>query len=339
MSNHRKIATLDFGSHGSSIACQIYNKSAEVKKRKKDWFYLIWKANGWDGESTVWRVEFRFKRKFLAEFDLNGAFDVLGRLEQLWRYATEQWLRYVDRSVPETNISRYPTHAAWEVVQNAYHVDLDELATDPQAEKDLRLHLLTQTKPLQAIEQSQALLSHDDVGVLSQSLQEVPIEVLRDLAHDQLAALSTDQLETVLNHLMPEPFREVRSQLIKRERRMAKKKSSLAGALGYLRSYVALLSEDELPKRGLPDLFSSLLCFYRAAVAYDKEKGRSHVAIVHKKRMDYGFVSALQLEQERKLYGVDLPQENAVGIIDELELLQIAIDERLDKAAQSEDIA
>ena len=41
---HRKVATLDFGSHGSDISCQIYNKSAEIKAHNKQWFIPVWEA-------------------------------------------------------------------------------------------------------------------------------------------------------------------------------------------------------------------------------------------------------------------------------------------------------
>lgn len=49
---------------GAMRTSQIYNKSLEVKKHQKEWFEDIWRAHGWDGKSTVWRVEFRFKRSF-----------------------------------------------------------------------------------------------------------------------------------------------------------------------------------------------------------------------------------------------------------------------------------
>ncbi len=119
---HRKIATLDFGSHGSNISCQIYNKSAEIKVHNKGWFEPIWAAcPDYNPDLTVWRVEFRIKRKFLATFHLNEAFSVLSQLELLWKYATMEWLRYVDLSASsDTNKSRLPTHAAWEVIQAAY---------------------------------------------------------------------------------------------------------------------------------------------------------------------------------------------------------------------------
>jgi len=67
------VSTLMFSNHASPISCAIYNKTREIQQKSmKTWFYDLWRTgaecpNGgkWDGESDVWRVEFRFKRDFL----------------------------------------------------------------------------------------------------------------------------------------------------------------------------------------------------------------------------------------------------------------------------------
>src|SRR5215467_3371882 len=77
------------------------------------WFYDFWRRNGWDGESEVWRVEFRYRREALHEMGVPGVFegiedvyDLVERLEALWVYAAghaaggpdglpDGWLRYV----------------------------------------------------------------------------------------------------------------------------------------------------------------------------------------------------------------------------------------------------
>jgi hypothetical protein len=170
---HRKIATIDFGSHGSRISAQIYNKLREVKKRKKDYFYPLWRARGWDGESTVWRLEFRLKRKFLSDFELNDPWDILSRLEQLWRYCTEEWLRYVDpSSLSIPNVSRRPTHPMWEQLQVAYAgFDLDELI-DPEEAYDARLEYTLVKKPEQVIEAARGMVIADSLPLVDQLLTE-----------------------------------------------------------------------------------------------------------------------------------------------------------------------
>jgi hypothetical protein len=71
----RRLATLEFGMHRSPLSCSIYNKTLEIRQKShKIWFYDLWQKHGWDGESEVWRVEFRFKGEFLHEVKQEGLF-------------------------------------------------------------------------------------------------------------------------------------------------------------------------------------------------------------------------------------------------------------------------
>ncbi|GCE17281.1 hypothetical protein [Dictyobacter kobayashii] len=380
-SNHRKIATIDFGSHGSQISCQIYNKVAEVKKRKKEWYYPIWQAHGWDGTSVVWRVEFRFKRKFLQRFDLNEAYEVIEQFHLLWKYATEEWLRYVDHSRPSKNVSRYPTHSAWEVIQSAYASE-ERLVCDEATEQALRMDLVVHDKPLEVMEQAQGVMVHDalwlevdrlhsdivalalallipptfhrwvlvfvlltfvekmlyskmstEIHAVTVSMKEKPVEVLRELAAEQVALLSEEQRVDVVHHLSTSPFREVRSTLIERQRRIAKQKACVAAALGNLRTAVALMPLDELPGhlahtcrvpgRTYVDLLSSMIWFVGKAYHYDKEKGRVFVEEVNKKRLAFGLLTAAEYEQEMQLYGADVTADDWLSIDRELNALRL----------------
>jgi excisionase family DNA binding protein len=310
--NHRRIATLDFGSHGSNISAQIYNKSAEIKKHRKEWFEVLWTPHGYDPSLAVWRVEFRFRRKFLAAYDLNDAFSVLCDLGKLWAYATQDWLRMVETDGHDSNISRRPTHPVWEVIQEAYPV---AAPVEAQDDYQTRKTYLLQEKPLQMLEQA-ALLSveasvQDDMklteeelmlveqsqlgrslprlalgvvfltGLLEKriqtallenvlavrsSFQDVPVEVIREMAQDALSSLSVEQEQQLVSHLAPQPLPEVQGVLIKRVRRMAKKQACIAALAGYTRSAVALAG-DELCGRARPgdestaqpDLLASLV--------------------------------------------------------------------------------
>ncbi len=236
---HRKIATLDFGSHGSNISCQIYNKSAEIIAHEKGWFKPIWSVNDlYNPDLIVWRIEFRIKRKFLATFQLNEAFSVLSQLQLLWKYCTEEWLRYVDLSASsDTNKSRLPTHPAWKVIQDAYS------------------------------------------------------------AHDITIP-------------------ETQAALIKQTRTMARRKACIAGAVGYMRSAVALAGDEvggsrpgasaEEQQAVIPDLLASLIWFFSEVQKYDDKKNRVHVEEILKKRLAYNFITAQELEHQRAHYGVAL---------------------------------
>ena len=143
---HRRVSMLTFSSHAAPLSCVVYNKTLEIKQKSgKTWFYDLWRTgvagpNGgaWDGESDVWRVEFRFKRDFLHNLSspIEHAYDVLGQFKPLWDYAAgrveggddglpDGWLRYVLPDGDDTNRSRWPVHPAWNVVQSAFSLDLE----------------------------------------------------------------------------------------------------------------------------------------------------------------------------------------------------------------------
>ncbi len=367
---HRRVATIDFGSHASEISAQIYNKTLEVKTHHKEWMPDIWRANGWDGESDVWRLEYRLKRPFLRHFELDGAFDVLRMLPALWRYCTEQWLRFVEVDAAHgVNVSRLPTHPVWELIQRAYDelsAELQAGAGDQTGEREMRIKHLVQEKPLQTIEQATAIaryeeleatswqddqfISSDDLALLHATawqgpltfwraallvvfsymlirkrvqtaameewqaiditLRDEPIEVQREIAQETVGRLSPEQVTQLLAGMSPGSFEVVRTELVKRSRRLARLKVCIAGALGYLRSAVAVMPPGEMPGVlgiNIPDLFSSLLWFHSKAKEYDCIKGREHIEEVHKKQLHAGFVTALRREQERVL-GVAWPK-------------------------------
>lgn len=389
---HRRLATLDFGSHGSDIMGQIYDKTKEIQKSKKHYFEPIWQANGWDGLSPIRRVEFRFRRKGLASFDLNDLYDVLAQVPLLWEYATQHWLRCVDlSSSSDTNKSRLPSHPVWLTVQGA-HVAFaaacgDDVAacTTPEGEEAARLSLLLAEKPVQLLEQAVAahaetvyeerpLLTGEEIAftwslvfasgaftwsrlllgfvlltnlltaryqssimqeyasveqvvrdlsreflppdqVETLSLLQLPhaddqgvlLSTIQELAQEHLATLAPARLSRLVHDLSPEPFREVRSCLVKRSRRMAKKKACVAALAGHLTSLMALCVEEVATQ---PDLMASVVVAGGEIARYNASKNRVHLEEVWKKRLSYGFVTALELDEARRTQGVDLCEED-----------------------------
>lgn len=208
---HRRLATLDFGSHGSNISAQLYNKSLEVKKHRKEWMYPIWCANGWDGESVVWRWEFRLKRKFLAEFEQNEAERVLNNLEALWQYATCNWLRMIDTAAPcqDSNRSRLPLHPVWKVIQDAYVVEQETGATrSSEGEAWAREQVVLEEKPLLVLERAamasletrlveQCILTEEDMRICLSQMNPSSLARLW-LVVDWLTLLCEKASQTVL---------------------------------------------------------------------------------------------------------------------------------------------
>ena len=326
---YRRISTIDFGSHASPVSAQIYNKSLEIRKHGKGWFEPIWKSNGWDGESIVWRLEFRIKRPWLRDFQLDEAFTTISCIPLLWKYMTEEWLRFVDLdAVTGVNVSRRPTHPVWEVLQHAYDNVGILSERDPKVEEELRLELLLETEPLQLFQQAAAILlprekMMQEYCAIGDLCQDEPKEVIQECARDQFARLSHEQQVELLDYLSPQPFCQVQAALIKRERQMTRLKNCIAGGIGYIRAAVALMPLDELPGylgpnvragRRFPDLLSSFLWFAQRARDYDQKKGRVHVEEVLKKRLSYGLITAQALEEECRLSGVQLEPEDVAAL-------------------------
>jgi hypothetical protein len=113
----RRIKALYF-SKTAPHSCCIYDKTAEVKVHHKEWFYEVWKRNGWDGETPITRIEFRYERECLREMGIECPFELLNQLDSLWAYSSQQWLRHTVPSA-DNNQSRWAVSEAWQVVQGA----------------------------------------------------------------------------------------------------------------------------------------------------------------------------------------------------------------------------
>jgi hypothetical protein len=115
--NGRRCGALDF-SKGAAYSCCIYDKTKEITVSRKDWMQEVWRSKGWDGESRVTRVEFRYKRECLREMGVEEAYAFLDQTPRLWAYSTKQWLRH---TIPSTdrNKARWSTSPLWEAVQQA----------------------------------------------------------------------------------------------------------------------------------------------------------------------------------------------------------------------------
>lgn len=115
---HDVFTGLMFGS-GGDLSARLYDKTREVKeKSKKYFFYDLWTLNGWNAESTVWRLEFQFRRAVLAELSVTSIGDLMDSLDSLWGYACTSWLQLCTPTNDKTR-SRWPLHSLWEMLSEA----------------------------------------------------------------------------------------------------------------------------------------------------------------------------------------------------------------------------
>ncbi len=106
----------EFG-RGGDIVGRLYNKTLEIhSKSNKVFFFPIWKEQGWDGVSEVWRMEFQFRRTPLRELGINTVSDLTDNMEALWEYATTNWLRLAIPSATDNTKKRWPNHPLWDAI-------------------------------------------------------------------------------------------------------------------------------------------------------------------------------------------------------------------------------
>lgn len=102
---------------GGDLLARIYDKTLEIKSSHKLYFKSVWKEQGWSGSESVWRVEFQYKREVLSEMEVHTLGSLKERLNQLWQYATENWLRLTEPNPHDQTVTRWPIHPLWGKLQ------------------------------------------------------------------------------------------------------------------------------------------------------------------------------------------------------------------------------
>lgn len=113
--NGDKFTGITFGRR-EAIKCNLYDKTEEIKVSNKNFFNQVWWLAGWDRESAVWRLEFQIFRTALKQWGINTVDNLLESLNDLWAYATHQWLRLAEPTSDQTR-SRWPTSPFWAALQ------------------------------------------------------------------------------------------------------------------------------------------------------------------------------------------------------------------------------
>lgn len=106
------------GRRGSaSRFLRIYNKSAEAAATGKlVWLEPIWRQEGWDGKSTVWRAEIEHGGEWLRQHGFTRYLDLAGCERSLWRH----YLSVVRHTTGgRTRLKRRRTSAIWQAIGKA----------------------------------------------------------------------------------------------------------------------------------------------------------------------------------------------------------------------------
>ncbi|MEX2492304.1 MAG: hypothetical protein WD425_11135 [Nitrospirales bacterium] len=98
---------------GGDMSARLYDKTAEIKESGKEYLIPIWRDKGWNGQDTIYRLEFQLGRRILSEHEAREIRELLLKLGPLWRYATLYWLKLTIPSQTDTTQSRWPLHPAW----------------------------------------------------------------------------------------------------------------------------------------------------------------------------------------------------------------------------------
>jgi hypothetical protein len=104
-----KFSGYSFGKRGV-LSGRLYDKAKEIEKSGKAFFYDLWKEGGWLGELPVMRLEFQFRRQVLKEMGVNSTKCLDDKLNGLWQYCCQKWLRLTVPSQTDTARSRWPDH-------------------------------------------------------------------------------------------------------------------------------------------------------------------------------------------------------------------------------------
>jgi hypothetical protein len=143
-SGGRDLQTAYFGRFGSPLYARVYDKLASLPVQKKEYMRDVWRAEGWDDQSPVWRFEFSMSGDFLraAQTVMDGVPDLrdvnvtLAAVPGLWAYLTQTWLKHCKPS-RDKNVNRWEESTLWKTVQGAFTAMTPIVRITPAPRPDL----------------------------------------------------------------------------------------------------------------------------------------------------------------------------------------------------------
>lgn len=113
-----RFSGFSFGRSGI-ISGRLYDKALEIERSQKTFFFPLWAEGGWLGELPVWRLEFQLRRSALKELGVNSTHDLDEKLNGLWQYCSQNWLRLTIPNLKDTARTRWPDHPLWVELKKA----------------------------------------------------------------------------------------------------------------------------------------------------------------------------------------------------------------------------
>jgi hypothetical protein len=113
---HQSGSRLDGFQFGKdALVARLYDKTAEIRKHGVSWLPDLWGEDFSPG-STVWRLEFQFRREALTEFHFRTVDEVVGSVQDLWHYGTLRWLS-LHVPTKDRRRRRWPLDPVWDEVR------------------------------------------------------------------------------------------------------------------------------------------------------------------------------------------------------------------------------
>jgi hypothetical protein len=105
--HHQAARLTGFTVGKSALRMRVYDKRQELRFRadaeKTETEERRWKAAGWDGMSTITRIEFQLRGVAMDQLELRDATELERRIDPVWQYLTREWVRL---AVPRTATQR-----------------------------------------------------------------------------------------------------------------------------------------------------------------------------------------------------------------------------------------
>ncbi len=107
---------------GADLQARLYDKTKQLElfepeHEKRAIEAALWERGGWQG-GRVWRLEFQVRRPILDEFKIRTLDDLWPKLNIVWKYCSESWLRKIVAD-SATRRERAQLDARWLVYQSA----------------------------------------------------------------------------------------------------------------------------------------------------------------------------------------------------------------------------